>query len=110
MLPEYDFSKGVRGKYAGRYAAARDTEQRAELDQRLDDMEANPHDSLPWERVRAKIMSELKEVIEQLPRKDLFALGEWIKERCEDEAFKDFSLASALRGMEDEPDLYREEQ
>lgn len=24
MLPEYDFSKGVRGKYAGRYAAARD--------------------------------------------------------------------------------------
>jgi hypothetical protein len=26
MLPEYDFSKGVRGKYAGRYAAARDTD------------------------------------------------------------------------------------
>ena len=24
MLPEYDFSKVVRGKYAGRYAAARD--------------------------------------------------------------------------------------
>jgi hypothetical protein len=37
-------------------------------------------------------------------------LGEWIKERCKDEVFKDFSLASALRGMEDEPDLYREEQ
>ena len=26
MLPEYDFSKGVRGKYAGRYAAACDTD------------------------------------------------------------------------------------
>lgn len=57
-----------------------------------------------------KTLSELKEAIEQLPRQDLFALGEWIKERCEDEAFKDFSLSSALRGMEDEPDLYREEQ
>jgi hypothetical protein len=26
MLPEYDFSEGVRGKYAGRYAAACDTD------------------------------------------------------------------------------------
>jgi len=26
MLPEYDFSKGVRGKYAGRYAAACDAD------------------------------------------------------------------------------------
>jgi hypothetical protein len=57
-----------------------------------------------------KTLSELKEAIAQLPRKDLFALGEWLKERGEDEAFKDFSLASALLGMEDEPDLYREEQ
>mgnify|MGYP001548529365 CR=1 FL=1 len=57
-----------------------------------------------------KTLSEPKEAIEQLPRQDLFALGEWMKERREDEAFKDFSLSSALRGMEDEPDLYREEQ
>jgi putative addiction module component (TIGR02574 family) len=34
-------------------------EQRAELDRRLDDLEANPHDSLPWEKVRARIMDEL---------------------------------------------------
>jgi putative addiction module component (TIGR02574 family) len=34
-------------------------EQRAELDQRLDDLEANPQDSLPWEKVRARIMAEL---------------------------------------------------
>jgi putative addiction module component (TIGR02574 family) len=34
-------------------------EQRAELDQRLDDLETNPHDSLPWEKVRAGIMAEL---------------------------------------------------
>ncbi len=59
MLPEYDFSKGVRGKYAGRCAAACDAEQRAELDQRLDDLEVNPQDSLPWEKVRARIMAEL---------------------------------------------------
>ena len=56
-----------------------------------------------------KTLSELKEAIGQLPRKDLFALGEWMKELCEDVAFKDFALSSALRGMEDEPDLYREE-
>ena len=56
-----------------------------------------------------KTLSELKEAIAQLPRKDLFALGEWMKELCEDAAFKDLSLSSALRGMEDEPDLYREE-
>ena len=59
MLPEYDFSKGVRGKYAGRYAAACGAEQLAELDQRLDDLEAKPQDSLPWEKVRARIMAEL---------------------------------------------------
>jgi hypothetical protein len=59
MLPEYDFSKGVRGKYAGRYAAACGAEQLAELDQRLDDLEANPQDSVPWEKVRARIMAEL---------------------------------------------------
>lgn len=34
-------------------------EQRAELDRRLDDLEANLHDSLPWEKVRARIMAEL---------------------------------------------------
>ena len=34
-------------------------EQRAELDRRLDDLEANPQDSLPWEKVRARIMAEL---------------------------------------------------
>ena len=56
-----------------------------------------------------KTLSELKEAIAQLPRKDLFALGEWMRERCEDDAFRDFALSSALRGMEDEPDLYREE-
>lgn len=56
-----------------------------------------------------KTLSELKEAIGQLPRKDLFALGEWTKELCEDAAFKDFALSSALRGMEDEPDLYGEE-
>ena len=56
-----------------------------------------------------KTLSELKNAIEQLPRKDLFALGEWMRERCEDASFKDFALSSALRGMEDEPDLYREE-
>ena len=57
-----------------------------------------------------KTLSELKEAIEKLPREDLFALGEWMRDGCEDEAFKDFSLFSALRGMEDEADLYREEQ
>lgn len=30
------------------------------------------------------------------------------KELNEEKAFKDFSLASAMRGMEDEPDLYSE--
>lgn len=34
-------------------------EQRAELDERLDDLEANPHDNLLWEKVRAKILAEL---------------------------------------------------
>lgn len=56
-----------------------------------------------------KTLSELKEAVGQLPRKDLFALGEWMKELCEDAAFKDFALSSTLRGMEDEPDLYGEE-
>lgn len=56
-----------------------------------------------------KTLSELKNAIEQLPRKDLFALGEWMKELREDAAFKDFALSSALRGMEDEPDLSRVE-
>jgi hypothetical protein len=56
-----------------------------------------------------KTLSELKEAIGLLPRKDLFALGEWMRERCEDAAFNDFALSSALRGMEDEPDFYREE-
>jgi hypothetical protein len=31
------------------------------------------------------------------------------KELNEEKAFKDFSFASAMRGMEDEPDLYSEE-
>jgi hypothetical protein len=31
------------------------------------------------------------------------------KEQDEEKAFRDFSLASAMRGMEDEPDLYSEE-
>lgn len=31
------------------------------------------------------------------------------KEQNEEKAFKDFSLAAAMRGMEDEPDLYSEE-
>lgn len=57
-----------------------------------------------------KTLSELKEAIEKLPREDLFALGEWMRKRCEDKVFKNFSLSSALRGMEDEPDLYREAQ
>jgi hypothetical protein len=30
------------------------------------------------------------------------------KEQNEEQAFRDFSLASAMRGMEDEPDLYSE--
>jgi putative addiction module component (TIGR02574 family) len=34
-------------------------EQRVELDERLDDLEANPHDSLLWEKVRSKILAEL---------------------------------------------------
>jgi putative addiction module component (TIGR02574 family) len=35
------------------------SEQRVELDERLDDLEANPHDSLLWEKVRSKILAEL---------------------------------------------------
>lgn len=31
------------------------------------------------------------------------------QDQNEEKAFKDFSLASAMRGMEDEPDLYSEE-
>jgi hypothetical protein len=31
------------------------------------------------------------------------------KEQDEEKAFRDFALASAMRGMEDEPDLYSEE-
>ena len=31
------------------------------------------------------------------------------KEQNEEQAFRDFSLASSMRGMEDEPDLYSEE-
>ena len=34
-------------------------EQRVELDERLDDMEVNPHDNLPWEPVRARILAGL---------------------------------------------------
>lgn len=34
-------------------------EQRVELDERLDDLDANPHDSLPWEKVRARVLAEL---------------------------------------------------
>lgn len=34
-------------------------EQRVELDERLDDMEVNPHDNLPWETVRARILAGL---------------------------------------------------
>lgn len=34
-------------------------EQRVELDERLDDLEANPHDNLLWEKVRSKILAEL---------------------------------------------------
>lgn len=30
------------------------------------------------------------------------------KEQDEEKAFRDFALASAMRGMEDEPDLYKE--
>lgn len=35
------------------------SEQRVELDERLDDLEANPHDNLLWEKVRSKILAEL---------------------------------------------------
>jgi putative addiction module component (TIGR02574 family) len=35
------------------------SEQRVELDERLDDLEANPHDNLLWEKVRSKILVEL---------------------------------------------------
>ena len=34
-------------------------EQRVELDERLDDLEANPQDNLLWEKVRSKILDEL---------------------------------------------------
>jgi putative addiction module component (TIGR02574 family) len=34
-------------------------EQRVELDERLDDLDANPQDSLLWEKVRSKILAEL---------------------------------------------------
>lgn len=34
-------------------------EQRVDLDERLDDLEANPHDNLLWEKVRSKILAEL---------------------------------------------------
>jgi putative addiction module component (TIGR02574 family) len=34
-------------------------EQLVELDERLDDLEANPHDNLLWEKVRSKILAEL---------------------------------------------------
>ena len=35
------------------------SEQRVELDERLDDLDANPQDSLLWEKVRSKILAEL---------------------------------------------------
>jgi putative addiction module component (TIGR02574 family) len=35
------------------------SEQRVELDERLDDLEANPQDNLRWEEVRSKILAEL---------------------------------------------------
>jgi putative addiction module component (TIGR02574 family) len=34
-------------------------EQRVEIDERLDDLKANPHDNLLWEKVRSKILAEL---------------------------------------------------
>jgi putative addiction module component (TIGR02574 family) len=34
-------------------------EQQAELDERLDDLEANPHDQEPWEKVKASILATL---------------------------------------------------
>lgn len=40
-------------------ALALSLEQRVELDERLDDLDANPQDSLLWEKVRSKILAEL---------------------------------------------------
>ncbi len=37
-------------------------------------------------KLRMKTSSELKKAIELLPRKDLFALGQWLREWCENEA------------------------
>ena len=53
------------------------------------------------------------EVREMGPRQQAIVLKflELLKEQSEEgeeSAFKDFSLASAMRGMEDEPDIYSE--
>ncbi|MGQ0767155.1 MAG: addiction module protein [Gemmatimonadota bacterium] len=41
-------------------ALALTPEQRAELDRRLADLDANPGDAIPWEEVRAKLVAQFK--------------------------------------------------
>lgn len=57
------------------------------------------------------IASEVRELGPKQQSQVLRFLQALRREKAQDDekAFRDFSLASAMRGMEDEPDLYNEE-
>jgi hypothetical protein len=57
------------------------------------------------------IASEVRELEPKQQSQVLRFLQSLRREKVQDDdnAFSDFSLASAMRGMEDEPDLYNEE-
>lgn len=48
---EYDFSRGIRGKYASRYA----TEDLAVAEKRLADGRANPGSAVPLEEMNTRL-------------------------------------------------------
>lgn len=59
--PEYDFTGGVRGKYAEREASeasAPTSAQRRELGRRLKAIDARDDQSAPWSVVRDRIRSK----------------------------------------------------
>ena len=54
QVPDIDFSGGVRGKYAKRYARVT-TQQADELDRRLAEHDSNPAEGAMWDEIRDRL-------------------------------------------------------